>query len=338
LHFARSWASSGRAIHPSFWLGIAILSAVVSAATGWLVLGLRRPERTGFMVVVLGAVAAAPLWVPGSEPVYRLAATLVTVGMLVKLYDLLVGGTRPPFREFLPYLFNVFLLVYRRRHAVTPRSREENLRALGWAIVKTAVTLPFCVWAFRARWDGIPFLVEHIAKAGTIALTIEPGCAACAALWRLSGHAARDFMIAPMLASTPAEFWRRYNRPVQQFFHEDLFLPLGGRRAPARATFRAFVVSALIHEYVFGIIIGRVQGYQALFFLIQGLAVIATLRARPRGAMKWIARAGTLTFNLVTSVLFFASWDQFLPFYSRPLPWPLAAGAEACWQGLTLLR
>jgi len=127
-----------------------------------------------------------------------------------------------------------------------------------------------------------------------------------------------------MLASSPAEFWRRYNRPVQQFFHDDLFLPWGGRRAPIRVTFSAFVVSALVHEYVFGIIVGRVQGYQTLFFLIQGLAVIATLRARPHRGMKWIARAATLTFNLVSSVLFFASLNQILPFYSRPLPWPLA--------------
>jgi hypothetical protein len=272
----------------------------------------------------MGVIAASPLWVPGSEPVYRLPATLVTIAMLVKLYDLHVGGVRPPFAEFLPYLFNVFLLVYRRRHAVALPSQKENLRALAWAVAKTAVALPFCVWAFRARWEGVPFLFEHTAKTGTIFLVVEPACAAFAALWRLSGRAAREFMDAPMLASTPAEFWRRYNRPVQQFFHENIFLPCGGWRAPLRATFAAFVVSALVHEYVFGIIIGRVQGYQALFFLIQGLAVIATLRLRPRAGMKWIARTATLTFNLVVSVLFFASWNQFLPFYSRPLPWPLA--------------
>ena len=276
------------------------------------------------MVVVLGLVAVAPLWVPGSEPVYRLPATLVTIAMLVKLYDLHVGGERPAFREFVPYLFNPFLVVYRRRHAVAQPNREEDLHALTWAMVKTAMALPFCVWAFRARWDGVPFLLEHMAKACTIFLAAEYGCAAFAALWRLSGRTAREFMTAPMLARTPADFWRRYNLPVQQFFHENVFLPFGGRRAPVRATMMVFVVSALVHEYVFGIIIGRVQGYQTLFFLIQGLAVIATLRTRPHGRMKWIAIAATLTFNLVVSVLFFASWNQFLPFYSRPLPYPLA--------------
>jgi hypothetical protein len=53
-----------------------------------------------------------------------------------------------------------------------------------------------------------------------------------------------------------------------------------------------------------------VQGYQTLFFLIQGLAVIATLRFRPHGGMKWIARAATLTFNLVVSVLFLCELES----------------------------
>jgi hypothetical protein len=276
------------------------------------------------MIIALGLVAAAPLWVPQSEPVYRLAATLVAITILLKLYDLHVGGERPPLREFLPYLFNVFLLVYRRRHGVTSPSRTADARELGLAAAKTAVALPFCVWAFSASWEGVPFLLEHISKAATVILVIEPGCEVFAALWRLSGCPARDFMRAPILASTPADFWRRYNRPVQQFFHEHVFLPLGGLRSPARATFMVFVVSALVHEYVFGIIIGRVQGYQAAFFLIQGLAVILTLRARPTGGMKWITRAATLAFNLVVSVLFFASLHEILPFYSRSLPWPFA--------------
>jgi len=131
-------------------------------------------------------------------------------------------------------------------------------------------------------------------------------------------------MRAPLLASTPADFWRRYNRPVQQFFHDDLFIPCGGRRFPVRWTFLTFVVSALIHEYVFGIILERVQGFQTAFFLIQGLGTIATLRVHPQGAIRWVCVAATLAFNIVTSVVFFANLNQVVSFYSRPLPWPLA--------------
>ena len=78
-----------------------------------------------------------------------------------------------------------------------------------------------------------------------------------------------------------------------------------------------FLVSALGHEYIFSTAAGRLQGYQTAFFLLQGLVVAATLRVRPRGwrAVAW--GTGTLAFNLASSVLFFASLDEVLPFYTR---------------------
>jgi len=313
-------------IHPCFWLAIAIVSALVSSVATWLLLGWPRPGRDRWMMVALLVVAAAPLWVPRSDYAYRVPAALVAVAMLVKLYDLHVSdGMRPPLRQFLPYLFNVFLLVYRKRDEKEGKpDREKDLRALALAMAKAALALPLCILAFWYSWRGVPLLIEHATKVIAVFLFIEPGCALVAALWRLSGRTTREFMRAPLLASTPADFWRRYNRPVQQFFHDDLFVPWGGRRAPLRLTFVTFVVSALIHEYVFGIILGRVLGFQTAFFLLQGVAATATLRLRPRCAWQWIARAATLAFNIVTSVLFFANLNQVLPFYSRPLPWPLA--------------
>jgi hypothetical protein len=84
-----------------------------------------------------------------------------------------------------------------------------------------------------------------------------------------------------------------------------------------RAALATFLVSAIIHEYVFDIAVGRVQGYQTAFFVIQGIAAAATLRVKPAGwaALPWVA--GTFAFNLVTSVLFFASVGEVLPFYAR---------------------
>lgn len=163
-------------------------------------------------------------------------------------------------------------------------------------------------------------MLEHCAKALAVFLVLIPGSALGTALWRLAGGRARDFMDAPLLAATPAQFWRRYNRPAQQFLYEDVFKALGGFRAPVRATLATFVVSGLVHEYVFGITLGRVQGYQTLFFLLQGLAVAASARLRPAGWKVWPWIGATLIFNLATSVLFFASVDAVIPFYSRDLP------------------
>jgi D-alanyl-lipoteichoic acid acyltransferase DltB (MBOAT superfamily) len=132
---------------------------------------------------------------------------------------------------------------------------------------------------------------------------------------RLLGVQARDVLERPVLAVTPADFWRRYNRVIGQFLHEDVFLRVGGFRAPLRATMITFVISALAHEYLFGIAIGRVEGWQTAFFLVQGLAVAATVRLKPRGPWVFVSTAMTLAFNIATSFLFYASVDAVSPWW-----------------------
>ena len=87
-------------------------------------------------------------------------------------------------------------------------------------------------------------------------------------------------------------------------------------------TLATFLVSAAVHEYVFSVPTGRLQGYQKAFLLIHGVSVAATLRVKPRkwGAVLWVA--ATLVFNVATAVLFFASVNHVLPFYQhRPPLW-----------------
>jgi D-alanyl-lipoteichoic acid acyltransferase DltB (MBOAT superfamily) len=144
------------------------------------------------------------------------------------------------------------------------------------------------------------------------------GLSAGSAGWRLVGGPARDYMNRPYLARTPADFWRRYNRTVQQFFSEDIFKSLDHRLGgPARIVI-VFLLSAALHEYVFGIATGRIQGYQTAFFLIQGVAAAATARERPRGWRSIVWAAGTALFVLLSSTLFFASMQGVVPFYARP--------------------
>jgi hypothetical protein len=135
--------------------------------------------------------------------------------------------------------------------------------------------------------------------------------------------------VGAAICTDPGRTLRRTgHRPVHEFFDEDLLKRARGSRrrgsgAPVvRASILAFIVSAAVHEYVIAVPLGRVQGYQTAFFLVQGAAVAATLRVKPRGrhAAPWIA--ATFAFNVVTSVLFFASLDGVVPFYQhRPPLW-----------------
>jgi MBOAT membrane-bound O-acyltransferase family protein len=286
---------------------------------------LARKDRLGqlALIVLCLPIALSPCLIPTGKPLPRFLAAVVAVVIIVKLFDLryeVRRGSGPSWSTFVAFLVNPFVHV-RRCLPMEPRPsvRTDLVRLAGQAVGLVAGI--FLLRAlFRIDWDSYPFLVEHGSKVVAFFLAVFSGLALAAALWRLLGGMARDYMANPLVASTPADFWRRYNRNMHQFFLKDVFVSAGGLRAPVRATLLVFILSALIHEYLFSIAIGRVQGYQTAFFLIQGVAVAATARikVRGRGALLWIV--ATLAFNLVTSVLFFASMNELVPFYAHGLP------------------
>ena len=124
----------------------------------------------------------------------------------------------------------------------------------------------------------------------------------------------------PFAARTPADFWRRYNRLMGQFLYEDFFKPLHGRRHPVRATLGVFAISGILHEYLFGIALGQVVGWQLLFFMVQGIATCLTLRIKPTGWKAFVWATCTLAFNIVSSVTFFASINNVVAIYHNSFP------------------
>jgi hypothetical protein len=306
-------------------VALALSTDVVAAWAFYPALWLGRRGRLAALVAALLCIAASPLWVPATLPFGRTLAATFSVAVAVKLYDLYVGagrGSRPSPRAFVTFVFNLASIVWRKLGDEPRPSTRENLARLARTSLAAASALALVIAVFRADWARSPFLVEHSIKASAFFLALVPTSVALATAWRLGGGEAREPMDNPFAARTPAEFWRRYNRPAQQFLAEDVFRPAGGLRRPVRAALVTFLVSALIHEYLFSIAIGRIQGYQTAFFLVQGIAVVATWRLRPRGGWTVVGILGTTAFNLAASVLFFLSANNVLPFYSRPIGRP----------------
>jgi hypothetical protein len=263
-------------------------------------------------------VALAPLLVPGDRGSTRFLMALLAAILLMKLWDLalevLRGRTREA-RDVLRFLVNPMRLVARREGAEHQPSSEQNIRELVGGIAGVALALAAFLLSMSFDWATLPFLVEHGLKAIALFICGVSTLHVLAAVTRMLGGYAPDPGAAPLGARTPAEFWRRYNRIVGEFLHHDVFTPLNGRRHPVRATLMAFAVSGLIHEYLVSMAIGQIQGLQVLFFLVQGIAVVLTSRLVLSGVGARVGQVGTFVFNLVTSLIFFASANEVMRIY-----------------------
>lgn len=280
---------------------------------------LRKNVRAAVLIPLSVAILCAPLAIAVQHPFVRWVCAIVSVTLVVKLYDLHVfsdAARRPTLKEYLPFLCNSLCHVWRRSDVSPRRSLSENLKRLAFAGAGLALGIATLYAVATVDWSQQPFVLEHSVKVSVFCLTVYAGAVAVESSWRLMGGRGGPFMNDPLLAVTPADFWRRYNCPVHELLYEDVFRPAGGRRAPVRGMLLVFLVSGIVHEYVFSIAIGQIQGIQMLFFMLQGCAVALTYRLKPRGyrAIGW--RIGTVVFNLVAAVLFFRSMQTLFPFYA----------------------
>jgi hypothetical protein len=268
-------------------------------------------------------IVLSPWLIPAELPMLRFLASISAAMLAFKVIDVsldLKQQRSVAWREYADFLSNPFTLVRRSlRYERRPSQRENLLGLLGGAL-GCAVAIAVLMGLFQFDWSHVPFLVEHVSKVTALMLVIAFGLSGAVAIWRFTGGTARDFMDRPFIARTPADFWRRYNRNVQQFFWQNVFSGQHSRRAPIRTMILVFGLSALLHEWIFLAAVGRLQGYQIAFFAVQGIAAASTARVKVRGKLvvPWVV--GTLIFNLLTSVLFFASIHSVSPFYSRGLP------------------
>jgi len=274
-------------------------------------------------MVLIPVIAATPLLVPGDDPFARLVLAILAMLFALKIVDLHIGackGQRVGFAAFLAFMGNPLHLVQRRTGFEPQPSRRENGRNYLLSLGGMLLAFGLLKWTGAIDWSERSFLLQHTARATAFFLYILFMFQNVAAVLRVFAVYTIDPVRQPLAARTPAQFWRRYNRWMGQFLREDVFNLMDGRRRPRQATMAVFVVSGLLHEYLFAMATGRVQGFQMLFFLIQGVATALTLRTRPVGmaAIFWIG--ATLVFNLLSSILFFTSMQGVGRFYPTGLP------------------
>ncbi len=303
-----------------------LLLAALCIRVGYYALRLSRPARFVALIALEVVIAGGPLMVSAQAGVVRFLTALVSVMACLKLLDLFIEAGRTKrgqvlsYEQFRAFLRNPTMLVRRLPQLEKQPSAAESRRSLMHQAAMMLVACLLLVGLFSIDWSALPFFLEHASKFTVFFLMWISFMHVFASVSRLGGWFTLEPNRAPFLATTPADFWRRYNRWIGSALQENVFKPCGGRRHPATGILASFVVSGIFHEYLFAMSIGHPQGYQMLFFMLQGLAVVATMRIRPHGVAAWGGIVMTYVFNISSAVIFCASVQQIVPFYQNQFP------------------
>lgn len=145
------------------------MAAATSAALGFLpALGLRTPTRSAVLLTLGCVVLLSPLLIPSDAPIVRLLVAIFGATLLMKMWDLHLGalrGDRPGFNDFLAFMTNPFLLVYRKRGLEPQPSKTRSVADLVLGLLgglAACAALLLTTWVDWSKW---PFLVEHALKA-----------------------------------------------------------------------------------------------------------------------------------------------------------------------------
>lgn len=300
-----------------------MLTAVASALLSHLALQFPRGLRMPAMIVLALIALSAPFLVAADWRVTRFFLAVFSALMVFKIWELTRlhrAGFKLDWNAHWRFIANVFCLSIRASAHVPPQSLRHivwgMLRALGWMTLSVLLLSALQ----RLHSGATPFWFHHLVVVVALMIFVIFELDLYVFVTRLCGGRIIDANNRPWRAVTPADFWRRYNRIIGQFLHDNVFRPLHGADRPVCALMAVFAVSGLLHEYVFWLAIERAAGLQMLFFLLQGAAVALTARIKPRGRAIIGWRLGTWLFMALSSAIFFVSFDLMLPVYPGKSP------------------
>lgn len=277
------------------------VAQIAIAAAAALAVG-PGPARRSIAAFLVAVAVSLPFFAPPA-PLPR--ALLAFVGLLALLKTIEIGarpGHWPAWRR----LWHVCMpFDVRRTQSVRP---AVDPKLLGRVVLLGGIG--GFVFFLLLRLRGLGGQGRDVARllcgAVLVYVWVEATSEAARFAHRVGGIEVPPIQRAPILARSVGEFWsERWNRPWSDWLRRFVFLPLARRRLPALGLFAAFVVSGVMHAWMFAAALGMSAAVMtAGFFLIQGTCALAETRFNVRTRPSWATRAWTLAALLVPSPLF----------------------------------
>jgi hypothetical protein len=253
------------------------------------------------------------------------ALTVVCGGLMgLRVYSYYLAGTPGGLADFLRFLSVGMLsphLVYSPARPTAERASlpREILRMIvaGGVIATTWWLAMQLIFAGPGRPS---WLVNHLILVVGFVIVMTAFGQASLALWRLMGLRVRPLVRQIWLARTPADFWRRWSWPIHLWLYRYIYLPCGGRRRAVAAVLAVFAFSAILHEVLAFVAIGRVTGHQSAFFGVSAAGVLASPMLEGIGRCGAVGgafiRLLTLAFLAASAALMFVTIDAVIPLYA----------------------
>ena len=222
----------------------------------YLVLRPRGGKRGIFALTPAVAAAAALPFAMPAPPEARALASVVAVVLAAKCFELARGSYRDPamLATFPRFVFWMFIPPDSRAPKTTGdaiRARELGRRRLLRGTFKAVLAIGLIglnsaiPGLHEAFWSTTLWAMWAIYLVASGMTDLGSGVA------MQSGIFVAENFDAPLIARSVREFWgKRWNVFITTFAFRNIFLPLGGRRAPLSATLAVFIASGLMHEYV----------------------------------------------------------------------------------------
>lgn len=262
------------------------LALVLLAAAMLLAVGRQRSPglRARFAVVSALVALSAPFVVTQHGTAAGLLAGFAIV-VATRAWEVVScpGLTSGPWLHALLWALIPSLAPARRgptRHPEGPAraARRRGAWLLLRACLKGAALLMAEAVLTGSGSESPPYLGKSLLLCLAFAGALTALADAVTGVFAVVGFETREVFCWPLLAPSPADFWsRRWNLYMAHFFRQHIYVPLGGRKVPWRATLGVFVLSGLLHEYFVLAVSGCAGarlGWMMAFFLLQSLAVM----------------------------------------------------------------